>query len=44
MTFGPTKGHQRRDVPLPRFLIEELARHVETSQLPIWCSSASQGP
>jgi integrase len=29
MTFGPTKGHERREVPLPRFLIEELARHVE---------------
>jgi integrase len=28
MTFGPTKGHERREVPLPRFLIEELARHV----------------
>jgi integrase len=29
MTFGPTKGHERREVPLPRFLIEDLARHVE---------------
>jgi integrase len=28
MTFGPTKGHERREVPLPRFLIEDLARHV----------------
>jgi integrase len=28
MTFGPTKGHERRDVPLPRFLIEDLARYV----------------
>jgi integrase len=44
MTFGPTKGHERREVPLPRFLIEELARHVEDSQLPVWCSSASEGP
>jgi integrase len=29
MTFGPTKGHERREVPLPRFLIEDLAQHVE---------------
>ena len=28
MTFGPTKGHERREVPLPRFLIEDLSRHV----------------
>ena len=27
--FGPTKGHERREVPLPRFLVEELAAHVE---------------
>jgi integrase len=28
MTFGPTKGHERREVPLPRFLLEDLSRHV----------------
>jgi integrase len=28
MTFGPTKGHERREVPLPRFLLEDLAQHV----------------
>jgi hypothetical protein len=28
MTFGPTKGRERREVPLPRFLIDELARQV----------------
>jgi integrase len=28
MTFGPTKGHERREVPIPRFLLEDLARHV----------------
>lgn len=28
MTFGPTKGHERREVPLPRFLVEDLSRHV----------------
>lgn len=29
MTFGPTKGNERRDVPLPRFLLEDLSHHVE---------------
>ncbi len=29
MTAGPTKGHERREVPLPRFLVEDLARHLE---------------
>jgi integrase len=28
MTFGDTKGHERREVPIPRFLVEDLARHV----------------
>jgi integrase len=28
MTFGPTKGHERREVPLPRFLLEDLPQHV----------------
>ena len=28
MTFGPTKGHERREVPLPRFLVDDLARQV----------------
>jgi integrase len=28
MTFGPTKGHERREVPLPRFLLEDVSRHV----------------
>jgi len=28
MTFGPTKGHERREVPIPRFLLEDLARQV----------------
>lgn len=29
MTFGPTKGHESRDVPIPRHLIAELSTHVE---------------
>jgi len=28
MTFGPTKGHERREVPLSRFLLEDLSQHV----------------
>jgi integrase len=28
MTFGPTNGHKRREVPIPRFLLEDLAQHV----------------
>jgi integrase len=28
MTWGETKGHERREVPLTPFLIEELAAHV----------------
>ena len=28
MTWGATKGHERREVPIPRFLVEVLAQHV----------------
>lgn len=28
MTFGPTKGHERREVPLSPFLLDDLSRHV----------------
>jgi integrase len=28
LMFGPTKRHERREVPLPRFLLEDLAQHV----------------
>jgi integrase len=27
-TWGTPKGHARREVPLPRFLIDELAKHI----------------
>jgi integrase len=27
--FGPAKGHERREVALPNFLINDLARHVK---------------
>jgi hypothetical protein len=28
ITFGPTKGPERREVPLPQFLLDDLARQV----------------
>jgi integrase len=28
MMFGPTKGHERREVPIARFLFQDLAQHV----------------
>ena len=28
MTWGTTKGHERREVPIPPFLVEELSVHV----------------
>lgn len=28
MTFGPTKGNERREVPVPRFLVDDLAGHT----------------
>jgi integrase len=28
LVWGDTKGHERREVPLPRFLLEDLAQHV----------------
>jgi len=28
MTWGPTKGHERREVPLPRFLVKLLDAHI----------------
>jgi integrase len=27
-TWGTPKGHERRSVPIPRFLVDDLARHV----------------
>lgn len=29
LAFGPRKGHERCEVSLPRFVVDELARHVE---------------
>lgn len=33
-TFGPTKNHQVRDVPLPRGLLPELTRHLDARVAP----------
>lgn len=30
LVWGMPKSHQRREVPLPRFLVEQLAPHLET--------------
>ena len=30
--WGTPKGHERREVPIPRFLIDDLARHVQGKQ------------
>jgi integrase len=32
MTYGTPKTHQRRSVPLPRSLVDELARHIAGKQ------------
>ena len=28
MVWGTTKTHQRREVPIPKFLVDDLARHL----------------
>ena len=33
-TFGPTKSHQVRDVPLPRGLLRDLTQHLDESVAP----------
>ena len=32
MVWGTTKTHQRREVPIPRFLVDELAEHLRGRQ------------
>lgn len=34
MTWGPTKGHERREVPLPKFLARELEQHISEGKGP----------
>lgn len=29
LVWGPTKGHERREVPIPKFLVRELEAHLE---------------
>lgn len=33
LVWGTTKTHQRREVPIPRFLAVELAEHVKGKKL-----------
>ncbi len=33
LVWGPTKTHQRREVPIPRFLASELVEHVRDKQV-----------
>ena len=32
LVWGTTKTHQRREVPIPRFLVDELAEHIKGKQ------------
>lgn len=47
-TFGPTKTHQVRDVPLPRSLLADLETHLDTHVAPttdaLLFTSATGGP
>jgi integrase len=38
LVWGTPKGHEQRDVPIHRFLIDELAAHVASPPRP-WCSA-----
>ena len=37
-TWGTPKGHERREVPIPRFLVDDLAAHVAGRDPGRWCS------
>jgi integrase len=37
VVVGTTKTHQRRSVPIPRFLADELADHLAGKAPAIWC-------
>jgi len=41
MVWGTTKTHQRREVPIPRFLVENLAQHLKAGRRTISYSRAS---
>ena len=42
-TWGTPKGHERREVPIPRFLVDELARTSPASSATSWSSPATKG-
>ena len=37
-TWGTPKGHERQEVPIPRFLVDDLAAHVAGREPGRWCS------
>jgi integrase len=41
--FGTPKNHQQRSVPVPRFLVEELAQHVASKQSDDFVFAADRG-
>ena len=43
MVWGTPKGHERRDVPIPRFLVNDLARHVAGRPADALVFTAPQG-
>jgi integrase len=38
LEWNSPKNHERRSVPLPRFLVTELTTHLAIARLTIWCS------
>lgn len=43
MTFGPTKGHERRDIPIPRLLVDELVHLVAGKEPDILVFTGARG-
>jgi integrase len=43
LVWGTPKGHERRDVPVPRFLVDELAAHVAGKSADALVFTAPQG-
>ena len=42
LTFGTTKGHERREVPIPRFLVDDWRATSPARLVMIWCSPAQR--
>ena len=41
MTFGPTKGHERREMPIPRLLVDDLRGGLLAALRMIWSLPAN---